>query len=103
MPPRPSPLRGAETRERHRTRMTCSPRAQRYREQLSFVKSYPLFAMTQSAQGWRDDHGCRYVDALNRHMCPHVDVAGQLHFLMRLTSRILLASVCGTPRGQRPH
>jgi hypothetical protein len=24
-----------------------------------------LFAMTQSAQGWRYEHGCRCVDALN--------------------------------------
>src|SRR5581483_11325511 len=84
MPPRPSPLRSAETRERRRTRMTCSPRARRYRERLSLVKIISAVHgdATGTGAGMMTNHD-RAMEARNRrgtrlHRRPHVDLAGQL-------------------------
>src|SRR6516225_8151045 len=52
MPLHPSPLRSVETRERHRTRMTCClPPRGAIANGCPSRKSYPLVAMAQSAQG----------------------------------------------------
>src|SRR6516164_4236663 len=72
MPLHPSPLRSVETRERHRTRMTCClPPRGAIANGCRSRKSYPLVAMAQSAQGWRDDDGCGWADGtLQPPRCP---------------------------------
>jgi len=72
MPLHPSPLRSVETRERHRTRMTCClPPRGAIANGCPSRKSYPLVAMAQSAQGRRHDDGCGWADGtLQPPRCP---------------------------------
>jgi hypothetical protein len=71
------------------------------------AKSSPLFAMTPIGTGLRDYDGCRSVDALKRQGAPAhcirvLHVAGQLHFLMRVTSSIFFDKRSSNTLGQQP-